>query len=249
MNKNELTEYISDLDTQRFGFKIARIEYFHGDLGMIIEDLKNQGIKMVIARTNANDIATLNNLEKLGFEYKDTLLKYRFLLKNVPQLDWEIEKNIKIRPALARDVEKLVNIAGEAFKNHGHYFADNKLDKTKCIELYKDWIKNCCTDKNVADIVFLAEKDFEIMGFLSYKILSENEQKYSRTLLGAVKPKFWKQHVYTSLLKKGFMWGSDLNLAYEDHLVSLINIPINQVFNRLGFKMVDSFITLHNWLQ
>lgn len=242
------TEYISEIDSMRFGFKIARINDFNNQPEQIIKDLKNQSVKLVISTIRSNNVYIINTLENLGFEYKDTLLKYQFLLNNPSQLDWKTGKNIQIRTAKKKDIEELMNIAGEAFKNQGHYFADHKLDKTKCNDLYKDWIKNCCLDKNIADIVFLAEKDSEIAGFLSYKILSENNQQYSRTLLGAVKKKLLRLGVYTTLLKKGFIWGVDHNLAHEEHFVSLTNIPINQVFYRLGFKMVDSFITLHGWL-
>ena len=92
-----MTDYISDLDTQRFGFKIARLENFNGNPRMIIEDFKKQGVKLVIARISTADISTINTLEDMGFEYKDIQLKYSISLVNRSQQKLNKEKSFQVR--------------------------------------------------------------------------------------------------------------------------------------------------------
>jgi len=244
-----MTDYVSDLDSWRFGFKIIRINGFSSHPRVVVDDLKKQGAKLVIARVSTDDISTINTMENMGFEYKDTQLKYRLILGNMDQRELKTEKNVKIRIATENDVEEMMAIAKESFYDHGHYFADPKLDRKKCIEVYMDWAKRCCLDKAFADIVFLAENEKEVMGFLSYKIFHENGSAFSRTGLGAMRKKYRGSGVYTEILKHAFNWAIQSNLEWEEHFVLVTNIPINNLFSKLGFKIFGSFMTFHYWID
>lgn len=249
MTAKKATEYISRLDTKRFGFKIARIENLKGDPRPIINDLKNQGVKLIIARTNIHDIETINTLEKTGFEYKDTQLKYYLPLRDKEEEKMNPNKTYKVRRATKKDVDELAAISEEAFDNHGHYFADTRLDRTKCINIYMDWTKRCCLDKSFADVVFAAENENEIMGFLSYKIFHDKDGRFARTRLGAVRKKYRGKGIYSEILKCGKNWGIQLGLEREEHYVLATNTPIINLFIRLGLKFFGGFITFHYWLD
>lgn len=244
-----MTKYLSELDTKRFGLKVARIENFQGDPTKIISDLKKQGVKLIIARVNTDDITTINVLENMGFEHKDSQLKYFLPLINKEKENLGNNKYFKIRTVEKKDVDELTVIAKEAFYNHGHYFADPKLDREKCIEIYMDWTRRCCLDKNFADIVFVAENYNDIMGFLSYKIFYKKNSYYAKTGLGAIREKYRRKGIYTGILKYGTNWAIQSNLDREEHFVPVTNIAINNLFVKLGFKLKGSFVTLHNWLD
>ncbi|OQA48351.1 MAG: hypothetical protein BWY47_01060 [Bacteroidetes bacterium ADurb.Bin302] len=51
-----IDEYISQLDTQRFGFKIAKLNLFNEDTALLIDKLKEVDVKMIIIRVDASDI-------------------------------------------------------------------------------------------------------------------------------------------------------------------------------------------------
>lgn len=244
-----MPDYLSEIDTSRFGFKIARTENLHGDPRTIIDELKDQGVKLFIARVNTDDITTINTLENLGFEYKDTQLKYSLNLIGRTKQAVNKVQGFRIRTVADIDVDEIVSISEEAFYNHGHYFADQKLDRQKCLETYRDWARRCCLDKNFADIVFVAENDEEIMGFLSYKILNDGDSRFAKTGLGAMKIKYRGAGIYSEILDHGTNWGIDMKLNREDHLVLVTNIPINNLFLKKGFKLSGGFITFHYWLE
>lgn len=247
--RQKKTNYISELDTWRFGFRIARTENLKGDPQKILDELQRQDVKLFIARVDSNDISTINILESMGFEYKDTQLKYRLPLTGKEKQNPDPEKKFWVRAATEKDVDKIVTISGEAFYNHGHYFADRRLDRNKCIEIYKDWARRCCLDKDYADIVFAAENENGIIGFLSYKILKDGDILFSRTGLGAMKQEYRGIGVYSEILKYGRNWGIDLKLDREEHFVLATNIPINNLFVKKGFKLFGGFITFHYWLD
>lgn len=246
---NELDNYISRLDTQRFGFKIARIDDFQGNSSSLCKEMQERDVKLIISRINSSELQTINNLEDLGFRIKDIQLKYRY---DLHRLDFDysrLPKDFIIREAVPGDIPQLSAIAEEAFRDYGHYSADQLLDKEKCLEIYKDWTRRSFFDKNVADKFFLAEKGNIIMGFLSFKIFAEEGAKYLVSVIGAVSEKFRGKDVFPSLLRLGILWGAGLNLKWVEHKVLAANSSANRSLDKVGFRVVDSFITMHCWFD
>ncbi|NIM10826.1 MAG: hypothetical protein GTO45_02450 [Candidatus Aminicenantes bacterium] len=244
-----MINYISQLDTERFGFKIAKINNFNENPGILYKEMKKMDVKLIISKISSSEIHTINALEELGFRIKDMQVKYRY---DIHQLDFTYEqlpKNFNLREATPHDVAQLVSIAEESFMDYGHYFANHRLDKTKCLEIYKDWTRRSCLNKDIADKFFLAEKDNTIMGYLSFKIFASEGIDYAAGVIGAVSKKFREQDVFPSLVKIGLLWGAELNLKWEEHNVLTTNFPSNRSFTKVGFRIVDSFITLHCWLD
>jgi hypothetical protein len=162
-----MDNFISEIDSQRFGFKIAKVNIYDYEPNMIIEKLNNSGVRLIISRVELSNLKLINNLENLGFETKDIQVTYRYdLLKPLKKL--YNNSSFVIRSSKVNDIEELVNIAATSFEHYGHYSMDNLLDNSKCVEIYKDWVKRSCEDKSVADIVFVAEFEKKIVGFLSF---------------------------------------------------------------------------------
>lgn len=243
-----MASYISELDSNRFGFKIAKINFFEMAPEILIEELRNVGTKLIIARINCEQINLISQLEKLHFRTMDFQLNYKYDLKNYSESKDEMNSDFLIREAKSSDLETLKIIASESFNQYGHYFADSRLDKKKCSEIYTDWVSRSVENKEVADVVFIAEKEKEIAGFLSFKIRRDNAY-YAEGVQGAVKDKFRNQNVFRKLAKHGLRWGHELNLNWEEHNVLLTNYPVNRSFIKLGFVPNKSFITLHGWLD
>lgn len=243
-----MNSYISELDSKRFGFKIAKINNFENTPDELVKELKCIGVKMIICRVACEQIALINQLEGLNFNTMDFQLTYKYDLKKFTFNKTPINSDFTLRKAEPRDKEPLKIIAAESFNQYGHYFADKRLDKTRCNEIYEDWVSRSIENKEVADIVFIAEKAKEIAGFLSFKI-HKNKTSYAAGVQGAVAKKFRNQNVFRLLAGHGLEWGSDINLSWEEHNVLLTNYPVNRSFLSLGFFPDRSFITLHGWLD
>lgn len=240
--------YISKIDTERFGFKIAKFDNAESLTLRTLNDVKNQGVKLIISRVNAKNVDDINKLENIGFQIKDIQTIYRYFLCDINFKEYTKNQSLTVRCLKIEDINILISISEEAFKGYGHYFADRILNPDKCIEIYKDWTLRSCTNKKVADKVFVAEIDNQIAGFLSFKILDSSEGKYAAGGIGAVKKEFRNQDVFRGLARYGLLWGQRLNLVWEEHNVLITNFSVNNSFSQIGFKVFKSFITLHKWL-
>jgi hypothetical protein len=245
---NSWTKYISKLDSERFGFNIAKINAVEGLTLQTFDEIKVQDIKLIIARVNAKSIDDLNKLEGLGFNIKDIQTTYRYFLKELNFNGYTNNPNLLVRDFRKEDIKKLMSITEESFNGYGHYFADKNLDHEKCLEIYKDWTFRSCNDINVADKVFVAEVNGQVAGFLSFKIFNTSEGRFAAGGLGAVKKEFRNQDVFRGITKCGLLWGKELDLEWEEHNVLVNNFSVNNSFSKIGFKVYKSFITLHKWL-
>lgn len=245
----EIENYLSEIDTNRFGFKIAKIDRFDISPKEVLEFLKNNNIKLVLTKVSAENIELINNLERLNFVIKDIQVTFKYdFADELPILNFS-DSNILVRDIKFSDIGELEKIAAEAFLNYGHYAADKRLDVRKCNEIYSDWIRRSYEDSVVADKIIIAEYDGEIAGFLSFKIFKNNGYKYAAGGLGAVSLKFRNKNIFRKLVFEGLMWGRDNNFDWEEHNVLITNYPVVKSFTKLGFTVYKTFTTMHNWLD
>ena len=249
MAENKFGKYISTLDTERFGFKIAKTDFYDLKPEDAVNGFKELGVKLILSRIDGKNIELINKLEELGFRVKDNQLTYKYDLDgSIPSVPEEKYK-YTTREVLEKDIPQLVKFTEESFSGYGHYFADERLERKKCIEIYKDWAYRSCTDKKVADKVFVAEFNGEAIGFLSFKIFSKDGRKYAAGGLGSVAKKHRNKSIFRAITVHGLKWGKETGLEWEEHNVLSSNYSVNRSFSRLGFRIVGSYVTLHGWLD
>ena len=239
----------SKIDSDRFGFKIAKISDAKYLNIHVLQELKSDGVKLIISRITSEDLKTINFMEMNGFQLKDIQLTYKFdLVKE--QIDYRyLNDQIVVREASESDIQTLTKIASECFMNYGHYFADDKLDKKNCIEVYKDWTARAIVDRNVADKFFIAEFQGQILGYLFFKTQQdENGRLSSSGGLGAVASIGRNQNVFSTLAIRSLEWAKSENQIWQEHNVLNINYPVNRVFSKIGMTIFKSELTFHSWL-
>jgi RimJ/RimL family protein N-acetyltransferase len=238
------SKYHSILDTERFGYNIAKINSFEEPILNTINELKDNNYKLILSKVNSNDISLINELEQNGFLLKDIQITYYFELSD--PIDFNPSEGVKIRNAELSDREALYEIAMKSFGNYGHYSADEKLDVLKCKGIYGDWIIRSY-DKQVADNILVADINGEIVGFLSHKIYT-NKFKYAAGGLGAVDPKYRNKDISKAITISGLNWALANNCKWVEHNVLITNYPVIRSLSKLGFKISNSFVTFHKWL-
>ncbi len=242
--------YISTIDSNRFGFNIAKVNDFEIlQRENILEVFKIEEVKLIISRISTENINEINHLENIGFRIMDVQSTYRFEINKYKINLSFLNPDIIIRDAKDIDIMELTTISKESFEEYGHYFADNRLDKRLCRKIYDDWIHRSIIDNNIADKVLVAEIDGELAGFLSFKLFKKNNFKYAAGGIGAVSSKFRSKNVFSTLTLQGLIWGNSIGLDWEEHNVLNTNYPVNRVFSKLGFTIRNSYLTLHNWLD
>lgn len=245
-----INEYYSDLDSNRFGKKVAKINDFGVNPDMVLEDLLMSDYDLVLSKIPADNIELINLLEDFGFHVKDAQVTYKYDLNRFDEklLGYIDDSSVLLRDHQKKDIEEIVKITEESYYGYGHYAADIKLDKKKCLEAYKDWAYRSCTEKVVADKMIVAEVDKQIAGYLSFRIFKENDKKYAAGGLGAVSQKFRGKDIFRKITIQGLKWGLEEGFDWEEHNVLINNYPVNRSFSKLGFVVFKSFYTLHCWL-
>lgn len=241
--------YISELDTQRFGFKIGKINHYDGAPDAILDSLRSLGVKLVISKIDTSNLTLINHLENIGFRLKDSQVTYSYDLNHFDEsLKNIFDSQTTLRLCREEDVEQVKNIMAQSFNGYGHYFANERLDKEKCLEIYKDWGVRSCLDKNIADVVFVAEQNNEVAGILSFKKFITEKETYAAGGIGAVNPNYRGKNIFKMLAVHGLVWGKENGLDREEHNVLTTNYSVNSSFSSVGFKVKNSFVTMHCWL-
>ena len=243
----QMEQHISDLDSARFGFKVAKLNGVEADPSSLVRHLAEDGVKLVIARIAASDVGAINRLEALGFCLKDVQVTYRFDLTQPHKPPVQPDSCI-VRDLEHTDVEQVIAVAAESFTGYGHYAADERLDQARCRDAYADWARRSCEDPAIADKVIVAIEHGVVRGFLTFKLLEQSGRKYAAGGIGAVAPGHRGQGMFSAIVLRGLDWGRSLGLAWEEHNALVTNYAVNRVFAGIGFRIGDAAVTLHAWL-
>lgn len=241
-----LKDYISRLDTERFALKVAKVDFRERyKVTDIVAFLNHQRIALIITRVRCEDIEVINQLEELGFKTMDFQVGYDY---HGSENDIQINRCVfPIREIRQVDIPHLVRIAENSFDGFGHYFADKRLDRSLCMEVYRDWTRNACTNKEFADVVFAAYDLSTPIGFFALKEIKPGNARKATGVIGAVSSEYAGKNVFQSLLLEAIEWAAAKNLRLTDVKVHSTNYPVNRAFAKLGFRIVSSYITMHYW--
>lgn len=244
---DRVEQYISTLDSARFGFPIAKLSPVDAARPDVLQQLAAAGVKLAIARVPTADVQAVNALEALGFRMKDVQVTHRFDLARFDGVVVQPSQG-DIRDLRPSDVEQVVRVAAESFTGYGHYAADDRLDRTRCRDAYSDWARRSCEVPGLADKVIVAEREGTIGGFLTLKVFEQDGRRYAAGGIGAVSPAYRGHRVFAAIVSRGLQWGASIGLAWEEHNALVTNYPVNASFAGLGFRIADSTVTLHAWL-
>jgi len=233
----------SEIDSERFGVRVARAQVEGKNLPQIIDFCATEQIKLLIARCATKELRTVQEMESRGFLLMDTLVYYSFDLTEctIPA----DAPSALIRKFVREDTAQVETVAAAAFKGYyGHYHADPKLDQRKCDEGYVSWAVRSCTSKEVATEVLVAEIDKKVLGFLTLRL---NGPKEMEGLLFGVAPEVRGVGVGRSLMVNGLELCKKQQANRMLISTQVTNVAAQKVWCRVGFEPAYSYYTLHKW--
>jgi len=246
-----VTKYISELDTLRFGFTVAKINNFKNfnDAPLdALHELKQQGVKLVISRVLTSDVSLINKMEDAGFRLKDVQITYNFNL-NKNTFPSTHQDDCIYRSFTKNDLPDIVQIATESFKNYGHYSNSEKTKSINSSLIYEDWARRSCLDKNVADHIIIAEVKGVVAGFLSLKIRHENQIRHVAGVMGAVNEAYRQDGIFRGINIASLHWAKRESFERIENNVLITNFPVSKTYINLGFEIIRSETTFHCWLE
>jgi len=235
----------SQLDSDRFGIRVARAQISSGALPQVMESCAEQKIDLLVARCAVSDFANIHALESHGFLLTDTLVYYSFdLARRSPPAD---TGEFPVRSLRPEDSEQVQAVAAAAFKGYvGHYHADRRLDRRKCDEAYSDWAARSCVPGLAADHALVAEHGGHVIGFATLRINSPLEVE---GLLFAVAPEYQGRGVCRSFMIHSLEWTRSQGAQRMLISTQITNVSMQKVWTRVGFELRYSYYTFHKWFD
>jgi predicted acetyltransferase len=239
--------YVSQLDSERFGFLVAKFSNSIENPELIVHELKKISVKLIIARIDFSNLKLINQLERIGFIYKDAQVTFNFNLKN--KLPSKTHNQFSLVSFNDRYLSEMVEITRTSFNNYGHYFADDNLDKQKCSEIYTDWILRCCKDKDIANEIIVAEKDNVAIGYLAIKKHCTDKENHFAGVIGAVSPDYRNLGVFRAINIESLYLAANMGVNRIENNVLVTNFPVMKTYSSLYYNIIRSEITMHYWYE
>lgn len=240
-------KFISKLDSERFGFTVAKISGNIENPELIVKKLEELSTRLIIARIDFSNIKLINQLERIGFKYKDAQVTFNFNLQNkIPQ---KTQNQFSLVSFNDRHLPEMIEMTRKSFSNYGHYFADDRLDKQKCSEIYTDWIQRCCENKEIADEIIVAEKDNTAIGYLAIKKYNKENDAHIAGVIGAVSPEYRKLGVFQAINIESLHLAASQKVNRLENNVLVTNFPVMKSYTSLNYSIIRSEITMHYWSE
>lgn len=238
--------WLSAMDTERFGVKIARTNTFtHQNILETIDFCSANQVELLIGRCSTRDIQTVHAAESQGFRLMDTLVYLRKDLTHYTPLPSRSTASIEV--AKSSDQAEAIEVALVSFDGYqGHYHADNRLDRSSATAVYGSWAGRCFVDPQAAHMVHVAKIDGRIVAFRASRM---NTPQQGEFVLTGVIPEARRLGIYKDLVIAGLNWCKDADA--EEVLVSTLldNIGVLRAVSQFGFAPAFSYFTFHKWFN
>lgn len=246
MNSGQSQIYLSAIDEERFGIRVARTpQVAADDLPGIMDFCQAKGVVLLIARCLASELRAAQFMERDGFALMDTLMYYRrdLVAESIPS----DTGTVLVRPMRPGEEDGVKAVAAVSFRGYfGHYHADERLDRAKCDEAYKSWAYRSCVSRDVADKVLVADLECSIVGFATLRL---NSQEEGEGVLFGIAPSIQGQGVYRSFMIHGMEWCSSKGAKRMVVSTQITNPAVQKVWTRLGFEYSHAYYTFHKWFD
>jgi dTDP-4-amino-4,6-dideoxy-D-galactose acyltransferase len=244
-------------DTQMLGFATARISalyrspspaalsFQHELLEKLLAQARGAGVRYLMVRVPAGDVAAIDQLENLGFRTVDGILSFGRSLDELAPA----EGAPVVRRAEAQDIPALREIAGSSFALD-RFHSDPIIGKDKADDVQRAWVDNSC--QGFADCVLVAVLGGEIAGFTTLKLDRTAERelgiKVGLVDLVAISPRYRRRGLAHALSLSSLRWFRDAGCGWVEVGTQLANVHAARVYQSAGFRLTASSLTLRQLL-
>ena len=233
-------------DTEVFGFPVAQIDHIEvgdaTDAAISYADFEqwrdSLNVRMVTCRLDHFALRESMFLEARGFRFVE--LVYHPTLQ-LQRADFP-QSSLVIEPALSGDLPEIESIAGTAFST-GRYLLDSRLDPAHSHLRYKNWVRTSAAGGK--HDVLKGTLNGEIVGFFITEKRADNSVYWHLTAMAQQRQ---GQGLGKQLWQAFIMRAKREGAARIETTISAHNLPVMNLYARLGFRFNAAEMTLH-WLQ
>lgn len=241
----------SEWDSRHFDFSLAKCSMIAFEpTVMVKERLKliracrrrflAKGWALVIFRVPLSDTMTIQSLEAGGCVLTDVLMTFH---RNCNSTNLPSKKGI-VSAATPADIDAVSKLSRESM-THDHFHFDTRIPREKSDDLYELWARNLCVASK--GVVLVAKKGREVVGFVTCSVEEEGGLKHGVIDLIAISEFERSRGIGTILLGNAINWFSKrVNSVFVGTQAS--NIGAMRLYQKTGFGIIDSEVTLHLWV-
>jgi hypothetical protein len=148
-----------------------------------------------------------------------------------------------------KDMQYTLRNSFKNYKGELLFKPTNRTDGYMFREAWESETDQIVINKNVADKIFIAEKNSEVAGYIAYKKFTKENLTYAAGVLGAVNPKHRGNRLFPDIDIAGLEWGIKENMNWQEHNILLNNFAVFKAHMSVGFKPHDFMVTLHGWMD
>ena len=235
-------------DSQFFGFRIAKsnVDRLIPERAQeIIDWCRKESIDCLYFQARPDDPTTVRLAEKHQFKLVEVRLDFERKLKNWDPASRPRENTqIHVRPATAKDIPILQDIATNSYINTRYYF-DERFPENDCQELYRAWVKRSC--EGHAQMALVAEIDNQIQGYITgYRSTEKPEGQFDLT---GVRHQARRTGIGQELFRSGLDWYAENGVEYIWVSTQGRNIPTQRMIERNGFITRACSLYYHKWFN
>jgi GNAT superfamily N-acetyltransferase len=248
-------------DSDQLGMRAARVDYLIAEgaydeqlqvkellIEQVLLEAQDRGVWHLSARVDASDLSALHVLEDAGFITVDGILTIARDLATHKSI--EPPQDFQIRLATPDDTERVSDLARTAFI-YDRFHADPFISTERANELHATWLRNSCTGK-AADAVMLAEDRTGLLGFMTCALQRDTRKKLGRmvgtVVMAASAEGARGRGVGYATLMAAIDWFREQGCEIVDSGTQVRNIPCLGLFQKCGFRIVGSSISLRRLL-
>lgn len=239
---------LSNLDTAHFGVRIARVQLTdEASLEAAQTYCRDNDVAMLIARCSTEATGIVNAAEAAGFRLMDTLVYYsQTPVPNEVGASAAGIEGLSIRAARSGDAAVVRKLSETCFEGYrGHYHADPRLDQALCDQAYADWAYRACLECGPDSEVFVGEIEGEVVAFTT--VVRHPADGTGENLLIGVAAEHRRRGIYGVMVSEALAWCGRKGCQQMQLSTQITNVPVQNTWMRLGFRLQESCYTLHKW--
>jgi len=244
-------------DSEQLGAQAARIDYLVADgsygeqqlakkrlLEKVVAEARQRGVRHLSVRIDASDLASIHVLEVNGFITVDGILTFAMGL--VGHRNTKRDYDFTIRLGTAEDAEQAAELARTAYL-YDRFHSDPFISGERADQLHATWLRNACAGK-MGDAVVVAEDHSGLLGFVTCALQPDTASTLGSMVgtivLVASAKRARARGVGFATTMAALDWFQQQSCEMVEVGTQLRNIPASRLYQRCGFRLVGSSVSL-----
>lgn len=207
------------------------------------------GIRHLTVRAAAEDLCAIHSLQEAGFELIDGIQTFEMPISD-ERLAKVASPGITIGLFESSQLPGIRNLARTAYRLD-RFHADPELDRSKADQLHEEWLVNSCNG-TVADAVFVARRDQQVLGFVTVKLDAElfkwTSVKLATIVLVAIAEEARGSGIGKAITAEALNWMRQKGVQLARVGTQLSNVAAGRLYEASGFRLTGVALTLRKMI-